>query len=494
MKKAIHFTFISFGFILIGYLLFLWPLYGIVLIVALVFALGIYDLFQKQHAILRNFPVMGHVRYLLEMIAPELHQYFIESDTDGRPIDRNHRAYVYKRAKNANDTYPFGTRLDVEGSEYKWMQHSIYPKPKLTTIPRVVVGGKDCLQPYSASLLNISAMSYGALSKNAIKALNIGAREGGFYHNTGEGGVSEYHLQGADVVYQLGTAYFGSRADDGSFSPGKFKVVANKPEVKMIEIKISQGAKPGHGGVLPASKNNKEIAKIRGVEPYKTVLSPPGHSAFSDPEGLLNFIKQLRNLSNGKPIGFKLCIGNKAEFETICEKMNETGILPDFITVDGGEGGTGAAPIDFSNYVGMPWESALVFVTDTLEKYGLKKEIKIITATKIITAFDIFKAICLGADLCNSARAMMLSIGCIQALKCNTNECPTGIATNRNYLVNGLVVSEKWKRVKNYHEEVMEEFLELLAASGCSDTDELNRGMIYQKQKETQWVSYDNLS
>ncbi len=493
MRKAIHFTFISFGFIALGYLIFLWPLYGLGCLVLLIFALGLHDLFQKKHTILRNYPVFGHVRYLLEMIAPELHQYFIESDTDGKPIDRNHRAYVYKRAKKANDTYPFGTRLDVQGIEYKWMQHSIYPKPKLKTNPRVVIGGKDCLQPYSASLLNISAMSYGALSKNAITALNIGAREGGFYHNTGEGSISEYHLHGADIVYQLGTAYFGSRADDGSFSPELFKINANKPEVKMIEIKISQGAKPGHGGVLPASKNNKEIAKIRGVEPHTTILSPPGHTAFSDPEGLLNFIKELRTLSNGKPIGFKLCIGSKIEFEAICEKMNETGILPDFITVDGAEGGTGAAPIDFSNYVGMPWESALVFVTDTLENFGLKKDIKIITATKIITAFDIFKAICLGADLCNSARGMMFSLGCIQALKCNTNQCPTGITTNKRYLMNGLVISEKWKRVKNYHEEVIEEFLELLAASGCSSTDELNRSMIYQKHKETTWVSYEEL-
>lgn len=490
MRKAAGFTVISIGLFVLGYGVFYWPLYGILFLSFLIFTLGVYDVLQKKHTLLRNYPVIGHFRYLFEMIAPEINQYFVESDTDGKPIDRNHRTYVYQRAKRENETHPFGTQLNVEDRNHKWMQHSIYPALKLETPPRVIIGGKDCKQPYSASILNISAMSYGALGKNAIMALNKGAKAGGFYHNTGEGSISDYHLQGGDLVYQLGTGYFGSRSSEGKFSPDKFKSLVSKPEVKMIEIKISQGAKPGHGGVLPAAKNTLEIAKIRGVEPHTTVLSPPGHSAFSDSKSLLQFIKQLRELSGGKPVGFKLCIGNKQEFDDICVAMKETNILPDFITVDGAEGGTGAAPIDFSNYVGMPWEEALIFVVDTLKKHDLKKEIKIITATKIITAFNIFKALCLGADLCNSARGMMLSLGCIQALRCNTNTCPTGIATSNPYLMNGLVVAEKWQRVKNYHEETVNDFLELLAASGCRNLEELNRTLIYQRNPENEWVTY----
>ncbi|MEQ8905296.1 FMN-binding glutamate synthase family protein [Ekhidna sp.] len=490
MKRIVVFSLVVFIILAIVWCIVEWPVIGLSIAVGSVFMIGIYDLLQKKHTILRNFPVLGHIRFLSEMIAPELHQYFVESDTDGKPIDRNHRSYVYQRAKKENETHPFGTELNVESDDYKWMSHSIYPAPKLNEAPRVIIGGKACKQPYSASLFNISAMSFGALGKNAVKALNIGAREGGFYHNTGEGGISDYHLQGGDVVYQLGTGYFGSRNEDGTFSSKKFKVQAGKSEVKMIEIKISQGAKPGHGGVLPAAKNNQEIANIRGVKPNTTVLSPPGHSAFSNPTELMQFISDLRDLSGGKPIGFKLCVGNKTEFIEICEAMKKTGVKPDFITVDGAEGGTGAAPIDFSNYVGMPWESALLFVVDTLRDFGFKEEIKVITATKIITSFDIFKALCLGADLCNSARGMMLALGCIQALKCNTNNCPAGVATNKKYLMNGLVVSEKWKRVKNYHEEILNDFLELMAASGCSETSQLSREFIYRKEKAISWESY----
>ncbi len=335
-------------------------------------------------------------------------------------------------------------------------------------------------------------MSYGALSKNAIMALNLGAKAGNFFHDTGEGGISEYHLKGGDLVYEVGTGYFGCRTEDGKFSPEKFREKAAIPAVKMIEIKISQGAKPGHGGVLPAVKNNEEIAKIRGVKPQTTVLSPPGHSAFDDAEGLLKFIQEMRDLSDGKPIGFKLCIGSKEEFLEICEKMVETGIKPDFITVDGSEGGTGAAPIDFSNYVGMPWEKALVFVVDSLRGYNLKKDIKVITATKIFTSFDIFKALSIGADICNSARGMMLALGCIQALRCDRNTCPTGVATNNPSLMRGLVVSEKWKRVKNYQGETVKEFLELFAAAGCNKLSDLNRSYIF-KQVETNIKSYSEI-
>ena len=480
MRKTLQFLLFTLNIVVALACFYLWPFYSLVVIVVALFILGIVDLTQKKHTILRNFPVIGHVRYISELIAPEIRQYFIESDTSGKPIDRNHRTYVYARAKMENRTHPFGTELDVEAPDYKWMQHSIYPAPKLHEPPRVTVGGPDCKQPYSASLFNISAMSYGSLSKNAVTALNLGAKAGNFYHNTGEGSISPYHLQGGDLVYQIGTGYFGCRAEDGTFSPEKFKVQAARPEVKMIEIKISQGAKPGHGGVLPASKNNEEIAEIRGIKPHTAVLSPAGHSAFSNPEELLLWIKQMRELSGGKPIGFKLCIGNQQEFLDICDKMVETGIKPDFINVDGTEGGTGAAPITFSNYVGMPWEQGLVFVVDTLIAYNLKKDMTVTTATKIFTAFDLFKALCLGADICNSGRGMMLALGCIQALKCNTNECPTGVATNNPNLVRGLVVEKKWERVKNYHNEVLEEFLEIFSAAGCTSLDQLNRGLIYQ--------------
>ncbi|MCS6120966.1 FMN-binding glutamate synthase family protein [Shewanella baltica] len=489
MKQAIRFTTIVLVIFVAIIGIILWPLAGLIMLVASLVLLGLYDLFQAKHSILRNFPVIGHMRYLLEMIGPELHQYFVESDTDGKPINKNHRNYIYERAKEQNQTRPFGTQLNVYDDNYKWMQHSIYPAKKMDTPPRVIIGGKDCQQPYSASLFNISAMSFGALSKNAIQALNLGAKAGEFFHDTGEGGISEYHLQGGDLVWEIGTGYFGCRTENGCFDAEKFKQKANWEQVKMIEIKLSQGAKPGHGGVLPAAKNNQEIAEIRGVQPHTDVLSPPGHSAFSDAAGLLQFVEQLRVLSNGKPVGFKLAIGSKQEFIEICEKMLETGIKPDFITVDGAEGGTGAAPIDFSNYVGMPWEDALIFAVDTLNTYKLKKDIKVITATKIFTAFDLFKALCIGADVCNSARGMMLALGCVQSLKCNTNESPTGVATNNPKLVRGLVVAEKWKRVRNYQQHMLDDFLALLAASGCHSLDEMNRNLIYRKV-DKEWHSY----
>jgi len=481
MRKAIEFTIVIGIIIALIVCTAIWPVIGFSIMAVAIIGLGIYDITQKKHAILRNYPVIGHMRFLLEKIGPEIHQYFIESDTSGKPIDRNHRTYVYQRAKLERSTHPFGTELNVEEDNYKWMQHSIYPTKVHEEQPRVLVGGKDCTQPYSATIFNISAMSYGSLSKNAIMALNMGAKAGGFYHNTGEGAISEYHRKGGDLVWEIGTGYFGCRTESGDFSPSDFQEKARYPEVKMIEIKISQGAKPGHGGVLPAKKNTEEIAKIRGVEPHTEVLSPPGHSAFNNAEGLLHFVKQLRELSGGKPVGFKLCIGKKQEFRDICDQMLKTGIKPDFITVDGAEGGTGAAPIDFSNYVGMPWEQALLFVVDTLNEYDLKKDIKIITATKIFTAFDIFKALCIGADICNSARGMMLALGCIQALKCDTNKCPTGVASNDPSFMRGLVVAEKWERVKNYQGETVKEFAELFAAAGCNKLEELNRNLINKR-------------
>ena len=481
MKEAIRFTFIALFIIVIITCTAVWPIWGFSILGILIFGIGIYDITQKKHSILRNFPVLGHMRFLLEMIGPEIHQYFVESDTDGKPIDKNHRTYIYERSKLEKETHPFGTELNVEEEGYEWMEHSIYAAKQLEEPPRVLVGGPDCKQPYSSSIFNISAMSFGALSKNAVMALNMGAKAGNFFHDTGEGGISEYHRKGGDLVYEIGTGYFGCRTEDGNFSAEKLKEKAAYPEVKMIEIKISQGAKPGHGGVLPAAKNDDEIAKIRGVKPHTDIISPPSHTAFKDANGLCKWIQQLRDLSNGKPIGFKLCIGNKKEFIDICKAMVETGIKPDFITVDGAEGGTGAAPIDFSNYVGMPWESALIFVVDTLNGYGLKKDIKVITATKIFTAFDIFKALCMGANICNSARGMMLALGCIQAIRCDTNKCPTGVTTNNPKLMRGLVVEDKWKRVKNYQHETVKDFLELFAAAGCSNLDQLHRGLIHKK-------------
>ncbi|AFM04413.1 glutamate synthase family protein [Bernardetia litoralis DSM 6794] len=489
MKHVIIFITSIFCIIIVAYLLFFFPIYTLIGIFSLIISVGIYDLTQTKHTILRNFPVIGHFRYILEGIGPEIHQYFIESDTDGKPLNKNQRTYVYSRAKLENDNHPFGTEHDLQAEGTEWTAHSIYTTEKLKTPPRVKIGGKECTQPYEASLLNVSAMSYGSLSSRAIESLNLGAKEGGFYQNTGEGAISEYHKKGGDITYQVGTGYFGCRDIEGNFSDENFVKTVEYSSVKMIEIKLSQGAKPGHGGVLPAEKNTKEIAKIRGLKPHIVVKSPNSHKEFDSPEGLLKFVQRLRELSKGKPIGFKLCIGRKKEFEDICKAMLETGIRPDFITVDGAEGGTGAAPITFSDHVGMPWENALVFVDNTLKEHGLRDEIKIITSGKIIDGFDVFKALCLGADLCNSARAMMLAIGCIQALECHTNTCPTGVATSDPSKMRGLVVSQKYIRVKNYHEETLKDFLALFAAAGCNNLSELNRSLIF-KQIQGKVISF----
>lgn len=481
MKKIVRFFIAIAFFFALAYLLIFFPIPSIIGIAATMIALGIYDLMQRKHTILRNFPIIGHFRYLLEGIGPEIRQYFIESDTDGKPLNRNQRTYIYSRAKKQIATHPFGTENDVQKDGSEWTMHSIYPSKLLTEPPRVKVGGNDCKQPYAASILNISAMSYGSMSKNAIMALNKGAQGGGFYHNTGEGSISDFHQMGGDLVYQVGTGYFGCRDLDGNFNAENFKKSARIEAVKMIEIKLSQGAKPGHGGILPAAKNTVEIAKIRGIKPFTDVHSPSAHTKFNSAQGLLNFVKELRELSDGKPVGFKLCIGNTKEFEDICEAMITTGIKPDFITVDGSEGGTGAAPIVFSDHVGMPWENALVFVVKTLKNYGLKDEIRVITSGKIVDGFDIFKALCLGADLCNSARAMMLALGCIQALECHKNTCPTGVATNNPNLSRGLVVEDKWKRVMNYQQSTVRDFLEVFSAAGCKVLEDLDSHKIYKQ-------------
>lgn len=474
-----------------------WPsgLWSLILFLPL-FLIGMRDVLNKRQTIRRNFPVIGNLRYILEGIRPEIMQYFVETDTEGRPINRINRSLIYQRAKKQTDTTPFGTQSDVYRSGYEWLAHSVYAfsAEEMDHDPRVMIGGKDCKQPYHASILNISAMSYGSLSKNAIRALNGGAKKGNFYHNTGEGAISDYHLEhGGDLCWQIGTGYFGCRTKDGKFNIEMFKENAARPSVKMIEIKISQGAKPGHGGILPAVKNNKEIAKIRGVEPHTTVASPPGHSAFKDAYGLVQFIKTLREASGGKPIGFKLCIGRRGEFKEFCEAMIKTGIKPDFISVDGGEGGTGAAPVEFSNSLGMPLRDGLAFVHDTLVGYGLRKEIKLIASGKILTSFHMIRAMALGADICTSARGMMLALGCIQALECNKNSCPVGVATQNEMLMRGLVVTDKVERVANFHNRTIESFVELLAAAGIKRTDQIERKYINRRVNMTQVKTYEEL-
>lgn len=446
--------------------------------------LGIYDSLFSKSAIVRNFPIVGRTRFAAEWLRPKLYQYFVEPDTDGRPFSRIKRNIVYQRAKKTLSTTPFGTQLNVYDEGYEWMNHSIVPidHHDIDQHPKVRVGGADCKQPYDLSIFNVAAMSFGSLSKNAIMALNGGAAIGSFAHNTGEGGISPYHEKyEGDLIYQIGTGYFGSRAEDGNFSPEKFAISAAKPTVKMIEIKLSQGAKPGHGGILPAKKATPEIAKIRGIEPYKAVNSPPYHKAFSTPMGLLQLVQQCRELANGKPIGFKFCVGHKSEFLAICKAMISSGIKPDFITVDGGEGGTGAAPLEFSNSVGTPYKEGLSFVYNALVGFNLKKEIKIIASGKIVSGFDIFKSVALGADACYSARAMMMAVGCIQALECNHNTCPTGVATQVPSLVKGLDVNDKKVRVANYHRETVKSFVELMAAAGINHPDKINRSHIYQR-------------
>jgi glutamate synthase domain-containing protein 2 len=453
-------------------------------IVGPILLIGVYDLFQEKHSIVRNFPVFGHLRFIMEELRPKIYQYFVESDTDGTPFNRQYRSVVYQRAKKVDDTRPFGTELDVYGAGYEWLNHSIaaIDHHQLNNNPRVKVGGPQCRQPYEASIFNISAMSFGSLSENAILALNGGAKIAGFAHNTGEGGLSDYHLQpGGDIIWQLGTGYFGCRKHDGTFNPEAFAERAVLPQVKMVEIKLSQGAKPGHGGMLPAAKVTPEIARIRLVEMGQDVISPPAHSVFTTPVEMMNFVKQLRELSGGKPVGFKLCVGHKSEFLAICKAMVKTGIYPDFITVDGGEGGTGAAPLEFSNSIGMPLREALAFVYDALTGFDLKQHIRIIASGKVATGFDLVKNFALGADMCNSARGMMFALGCIQALECNTNTCPTGVATQDKSLMKGLVVDDKKVRVANFQQQTVGSAVQMIGAAGLKHPADIHRSFIYRR-------------
>lgn len=450
---------------------FLWTLIVFVPIAII----GLVDALQTKHSILRNFPVLGHFRYWLEMVRPEINQYFVESNRDGRPFSREQRSLVYQRAKGQLDTVPFGTQDDVYRMGYEWLNHSINAKAYNGTDFRIEVGGKDCLQKYSSSILNISAMSYGSLSKTAIEALSAGARIGNFAHNTGEGGLSPYHLNGGgDLIWQIGTGYFGCRDENGRFSAALFEQKAKHPNVKMIEIKLSQGAKPGHGGILPAIKVTREISEIRHVPMGKDVISPPSHSSFDSPKGLLEFVQELRERSGGKPVGFKLCLGKRREFLSICRAMKETQIFPDYITVDGGEGGTGAAPLEFTNRVGTPLRDGLIFVQNCLVGFGIRNQLKLGVSGRVITGFDLAANLSLGADFCFSARGMMMALGCIQALRCNANVCPTGVATQKPELYKGLDVNSKKIRVAHYHKETIKSFGELLGAMGLDDPSKLN--------------------
>ncbi|MGL4187452.1 MAG: FMN-binding glutamate synthase family protein [Sphaerotilus sulfidivorans] len=444
--------------------------------------LGVRDLRQTQRSVLRNYPVLGHMRYWLEFIRPEIRQYFIESDNEAAPFSRQQRSLVYQRAKGDPDKRPFGTQVDVHAEGHEWINHSLAPTTLDSHDFRVLIGGPNCLQPYSASVFNISAMSFGALSANAILALNGGAKKGGFMHDTGEGSISAYHRShGGDLVWEIGSGYFGCRDAQGRFSEEKFVANATSPQVRLIEIKLSQGAKPGHGGVLPGPKVTPEIAETRGVAVGEDCVSPAAHTEFGTPVELLLFLSRLRRLSGGKPVGFKLCIGHPWEWFAICKAMLETGLTPDFIVVDGAEGGTGAAPLEFSDHVGAPLQEGLLLVHNTLVGLNLRDRIRLGASGKIVSAFDIARAMALGADWCNSARGFMFALGCIQAQHCHTGACPTGVATQDPQRQQALVVPDKIERVARYHRNTLHALQELVQAAGLHHPGEITAAHIVRR-------------
>ncbi len=456
--------------------------------------LGIHDVLQKSHAVLRNYPISAHIRFLLEEIRPEMRQYFFESEKDGKPFSRDMRAVVYQRAKMVLDKRPFGTQEDIYAAGYEWMHHSVAPKPLSNPEFRVKIGGPDCAKPYSASVFNISAMSFGALSPNAVRALNAGAKKGNFAHDTGEGGVSSYHREnGGDLIWEIGSGYFGCRNPDGTFNPELFAQVASDDQIKMVELKVSQGAKPGHGGVLPAAKVSAEISRVRGVPMGEDCISPAFHRAFSTPIEMMQFIAEMRRLSGGKPTGFKLCIGHRWEFLAICKAMVKTGIYPDFIVVDGNEGGTGAAPAEFMDHLGMPMREGVNFVHNALIGINARQRIRIGVAGKIATAFDIARAIGLGADWCNSGRGFMFALGCIQSLSCHTDRCPTGVTSQDPTRNRALVVPDKTTRVYNYHRATLHALAELIAASGLSHPEEIRPIHFSHRISGTEVLSFARL-
>ncbi|MCG6118353.1 MAG: FMN-binding glutamate synthase family protein [Aquimonas sp.] len=464
---------------------------------ALAFALsllGVRDYFQTRRALLRNYPLLAHFRYLIESIRPEIRQYLLEGEEEQTPFSRAQRSIVYQRAKNTLDKRPFGTQLDVYRPQYEWINHSLQPVDLPDHDFRIRIGGPDCALPYSASVFNISAMSFGSLSAAAIRALNAGAKRGGFYHDTGEGSISRHHREhGGDLVWEIGSGYFGCRDEQGRFSEQRFALNAQDPQVKMIELKLSQGAKPGQGGILPAAKVTPEIAEARGVPVGQDCLSPARHSAFDTPTGLLRFIARLRELSGGKPVGFKLAVGHPWEWFGIARAMQETGITPDFIVVDGGEGGTGAAPLEFTNHVGAPLTEALILIHNTLVGLDLRDRIRIGAAGKLVTAFDIARTLAIGADWCNSARGFMFALGCIQSQSCHTDRCPTGVATQDPRRQRALVVPDKAERVFHFQQNTLKALRDLLAASGLTHPDQLGPEHIIRRVSGNEIRSLANL-
>ncbi|WP_151720286.1 FMN-binding glutamate synthase family protein [Gemmobacter serpentinus] len=468
-----------------------WILALIFLFLSLV---GLRDMRQTRHAVLRNYPIIGHFRYFFEEIRPEIRQYLIEGDEDEVPFSREQREIVYQRAKNVEDKRPFGTKKRVYDSGYQWLTHSIRPRKIESYDFRVTIGGPDCKQPYEASIYNVSAMSFGALSANAILALNGGAKKGGFAHDTGEGGISRYHRQGGgDLIWELGSGYFGARDENGRFDPVRFAELASQPQVKMVELKLSQGAKPGQGGMLPGAKITPEIAEARGVPMGVDCISPASHSAFSTPIEMMHFIAKMRDLSGGKPAGFKLCIGHRREFMCIVKAMLETGITPDFIVIDGKEGGTGAAPMEFANHMGMPLVEGLTFAHNTLRGAGLRHGIRLGASGKLIHAFDIAKALALGADWANSARGFMFAVGCIQAQSCHTNHCPTGVATQDPARQKALVVPDKAERVYNFHKNTLKALGEMAAAAGLVHPSGFLPHHLLMREKDRDMVTGDEV-
>ena len=490
------FALISALFVLFAALSALWSWWMILpaVILGTLMAMGIYDLIQTKHSILRNYPVLGHMRFFFEGIRPEIRQYLIESDQDEEPFSRDDRSLVYQRAKGVEDARPFGTRMRVYDAGYSWVTHSVQPVHITDTDFRVTIGNKDCKQPYDASIYNISAMSFGSLSANAISALNKGAKMGRFAHDTGEGGISRYHREGGgDLIYEIGSGYFGCRTEDGKFDPDKFKEQAASDQIKMIELKLSQGAKPGHGGMLPASKISAEIAAARGIPMGHDCISPAAHSAFTSPVQMMEFLGKLRDLSGGKPVGFKLCIGHQREFMCMVKAMLETGIVPDFIVVDGTEGGTGAAPLEFANHVGMPMVEGLTFVHNTLRGAGIRDQVKLGAAGKVVSAFDIARALALGADWCNSARGFMFAVGCIQAQACHTNQCPVGVATQDPTRQRALDVDDKSQRVARFHHNTLMALGEMAGAAGLESPSNFLPRHMMMRQSDNSMVQGDQV-
>ncbi len=477
----------------VGALLSLFTLvaFGVGWLALLVFSglsvVGLRDLRQTHSAVRRNYPIIGNLRFMLEKIRPEIRQYFLESDTEATPFSRPQRSLAYARAKGQVDKRPFGTQLDVHDTGHEWLNHAMVPTRVATHDFRLTIGGPDCTQPYDASIFNISAMSFGALSAHAVQALNAGARRGHFAHDTGEGSISVWHrVHGGDLIWEIGSGYFGCRNDDGSFSAEKFKANAADPQVKMIELKLSQGAKPGHGGVLPGAKVTAEIAAARGVPEGADCISPAAHSAFSTPVELLEFIARLRELSGGKPTGFKFCVGHPWEWFGLVKAMLATGITPDFIVVDGAEGGTGAAPLEFTDHVGAPLQEGLLLVHNTLVGVNLRDRVKIGCAGKVVSAFDIARAFALGADWCNSARGFMFALGCIQAQACHTGHCPTGVTTQDPVRQQALVVPDKATRVFNFHQNTLKALQELVQAAGLGHPGEITASHIVRRVNENE--------